>query len=149
MTKFATKLITLGRILSIDYGQKRVGLAVTDPLQIIATALTTVAAKEAEQFIDDYCHQNGVELIVVGLPLQMNGTASESQKYILPFVDRLKKRLPDMPIKFADERYTSKMALQTMIDVGTTKRARREKGTIDKISATIILQTFLETKQTR
>lgn len=136
----------MGRILSIDYGRKRVGLAVTDTLQIIATALTTVAASEAEQFISKYCVDNDVELIVVGLPLQMNGTASESQKYILPFVERLKKTLPDIPIDFADERYTSKIAMQTMIDVGVKKMARREKGTIDKISATIILQTYLETK---
>lgn len=136
----------MGRILAVDYGQKRVGLAVTDPLQIIATALATVPAREVEAYIADYCRDNQVDMILVGLPVQMNGMPSESQRFILPFVERLKKILPEMIIEFADERYTSKMAFQTMIDVGVKKMARRDKGTIDRISATIILQSFLETK---
>lgn len=137
----------MGRILAIDYGQKRVGLAVSDPLRIIATALTTVPTHEAENYISDYCTTNGVDLIVVGLPIQMNGTPSQSQRFILPFVDRLRLRLPHTPLQYADERYTSKMAFQTMIDVGVGKMARRDKGTIDRISATIILQSYMESNR--
>ncbi|CDN31409.1 Putative Holliday junction resolvase YqgF [Mucinivorans hirudinis] len=133
----------MGRILAIDYGQKRVGLAVTDPLKIIATALATVTAGEALDYIIKYCAQNEVEAIVIGMPVQMNGEPSESQKHIRPFVGRLQKALPEMQIKFADERFTSKMAFQTMIDAGVKKMARRDKGTVDRISATIILQDFL------
>lgn len=147
-----TYLADMGRIIAVDYGQKRVGLAVTDPLRIIATALSTVSAGESVEYIAKYVSQNDVDMIVVGLPLQMNGTASESQRYILPFVARLRKRLPDMPIEYADERYTSKIAQRVMIDMGTKKTDRRDKGIIDRISAVIILQDFLEqlqNKQTR
>lgn len=137
----------MGRILAVDYGRKRVGLAVTDPLKIISTALDTVPAHQVEEYIENYCKANDVELVVVGLPVQMSGEPSESQKYILPFVDRLKKRIPDIPIEFADERYTSKMAMQAMIDSGAPKMVRRDKGAIDRISATIILQSYLESKR--
>lgn len=133
----------MGRILAIDYGRKRVGLAVTDPLRIIATALTTVEAHKALEFITQYSLENQVDEIVIGMPLQMNGEASESQRYILPFVTRLRAALPDIKLEFADERFTSKLAFQTMLDVGIKKMARRDKATVDRISATIILQDYL------
>lgn len=137
----------MGRILAVDYGRKRVGLAVSDPLRIIATALDTVATHDVERYIAHYVANSGVDLIVVGLPIQMNGQPSESQRFILPFVERMRKKLPEIPIVYADERYTSKMAFQTMIDVGISKKARRDKGTIDRISATIILQSYMESNK--
>ncbi|MDR1974360.1 MAG: Holliday junction resolvase RuvX [Bacteroidales bacterium] len=134
----------MGRILAIDYGQKRTGLAVTDPLKIIATALTTVQTKDVLQFIADYLKREEVETIVVGEPKQMNGKPSESSRYIEPFVKKLREIYPKIKIERADERFTSKIAFQTMIDAGITKKARRNKATIDKISAVLILQNYLE-----
>ena len=134
----------MSRILAIDYGQKRCGLAVSDPLKIIANGLTTVASHELFDFISNYMKVESVDTIVIGLPKQTTGAVSESMKYIQPFANRLKNSFPNMPIVWVDERYTSKMAFQTMIDGGLKKSDRRDKALIDQISATIILQTYME-----
>lgn len=134
----------MGRILAIDYGRKRVGLAVTDPLQIIANALTTIHSKDIWNFIAEYLEKEDVECIVVGYPKQMNNQASEAVRFINPFLKKLTKTYPDMMVKLVDERFTSKMAHQTMIDAGLKKKARQNKALVDTISATIILQSYLE-----
>ncbi len=134
----------MGRILSIDYGNKRVGLAVTDPLKIIATRLTTVAANEIWNFLADYFSREEVELVLVGYPKQLNNEPSEAIRYINPFLKKFQQTYMDMPIKLMDERFTSKMAFQTMIDAGVKKKDRQNKATIDGVSATIILQSYLE-----
>ncbi len=134
----------MGRILAIDYGQKRVGIAITDPLQIIANGLTTVPSGKIFEFIKKYLQEEVVDCIVVGLPKQMNATQSESARFIEPFVKKLTKDYPDMPVVRVDERFTSKMAFQTMIDSGISKKDRKNKALIDTISATIILQSYLE-----
>jgi len=132
--------------LAIDYGQKRVGIAVTDELQMIANALTTVEAQNIFPFLKKYVQTENVSLFLVGEPKQMNYTDSSSCKYIVPFVEKLKKEFPDIPIKRIDERFTSKMAFQTMIDAGLGKKARQNKALIDSISATILLQTYMESR---
>ncbi|BAX80866.1 Holliday junction resolvase RuvX [Labilibaculum antarcticum] len=137
----------MARIIAIDYGRKRVGLAVTDPLQIIANGLDTVAAKDVLTYLEKYFETEKVECIVVGYPKQMNNEDSESVKYLKPFLGKLKKKFSDMPIEMVDERFTSKIAFQTMIDGGLGKKARRDKAMIDKVSATIILQSYMETKR--
>jgi len=137
----------LARIISIDYGRKRVGLAVTDPSQIIANGLDTVAAKDVLTYLEKYFQTEEVECIVVGYPKQMNNEDSESVKYLKPFLGQLKKKFPNIPIELVDERFTSKIAFQTMIDGGLGKQARRNKALIDKVSATIILQSYMETKR--
>ena len=136
----------MARIMAIDYGQKRIGLAVTDENQIIATGLDTVPIKDIHLYIKDYVAREDVELFVVGLPLQMDDSSSESEKYIKPFLGWLRNTFPDIPVERMDERYTSKMAFQAMIDGGLKKKARRDKAMIDKISAVIILQSYLESK---
>ncbi|HRW62299.1 MAG TPA: Holliday junction resolvase RuvX [Bacteroidales bacterium] len=136
----------MARILAIDYGRKRVGLAVTDPLQIIANALTTIHSKDIWAFLDEYLKKEQVECIVVGYPKQMNNEASEAVKYINPFLRKLIKTYPEIMVKQVDERFTSKMAHQTMIDAGLKKKARQNKALVDTISATIILQSYLEQK---
>jgi putative Holliday junction resolvase len=136
----------MGRILAIDYGRKRVGLAVTDELQIIATALDTVHSKDIIEYLKDYMETETVDCIVVGEPRQMNNSASESVKYIDPFVKRLKKVFPNIQIDRYDERFTSKIASQTMISAGLKKKDRQNKSTVDKISAVIILQSYMEFK---
>jgi len=134
----------LGRILAIDYGQKRVGFAVTDEMRICANALETVHVSEAYQFLINYLQQENVESIVIGEPKTLQNTPSASARFIEPFVKRLQKSLPDdIKIVRVDERFTSKMALQTMIDAGLSKKQRADKETVDKISATIILQSYL------
>ena len=137
----------MGRILAIDYGKKRVGIAVTDPLQLIATRLTTVPAHEIWIFLKDYFARETVEKVIVGYPIQMNNQPSEAVLYINPFLKKFQKDYPDMPLEQVDERFTSKMAFQTMIDAGLKKKDRQNKETIDGISATIILQSFLEQKK--
>ncbi|MDR0605239.1 MAG: Holliday junction resolvase RuvX [Bacteroidales bacterium] len=134
----------MGRILAIDYGMKRVGIAVTDTLQIIANGLTTVSVEEIFPFLKAYVQKENVELFIVGEPKQMNYTNSDASKYIEPFVKKLKKDFPDIPVKRVDERFTSKMAFQTMIDAGLNKKKRQNKALIDTISATIILQSYME-----
>lgn len=139
----------MARILSIDYGRKRVGLAVTDPQQIIANRLTTIPTHTVWDFLNDYFQKEKVELVVVGYPKQMNNEASESVRYINPFLKKFQIQYPDMKLEILDERFTSKMAFQTMIDGGLKKQRRQDKALIDGISATIILQDFLEQKRNK
>ena len=134
----------MGRILAIDYGRKRVGVAVTDPLQMIANGLTTIHSKDIWEFLAEYLEKEEVECIVVGYPKQMNNQASEAVRFINTFLRRLTKVYPEMEIKLVDERFTSKIAHQTMIDAGLRKKARQNKALVDTISATIILQSYLE-----
>ncbi len=134
----------MGRILGIDYGRKRTGVAVTDPLKIVAGNLATVPTHTLMQFIKDYIARETVECIVVGQPSQLNGEPSESMRYITPFVNRLKKELPDMPVVMYDERFTSTIAHQAMIDGGMKKSDRRDKSRVDAIAATIILNDYLQ-----
>jgi putative pre-16S rRNA nuclease len=133
----------MARILAIDYGIKRTGLAVTDEMQIIASGLTTVNTKDLLEFITSYIKTESVEKFVVGLPKQMDNTASESEALIQKFLVKLKKQIPHLPIERVDERFTSKMAFQTMIDSGLKKKQRQNKALIDEISATLILQSYL------
>jgi putative Holliday junction resolvase len=137
----------MGRVLSIDYGQKRVGFAVTDELQICANALETVHVSQAFDFLKNYITKENVETIVVGEPKTMNNTHSDAARFIEPFVNRLKKEIKDIDIVRFDERFTSKMAFQTLIDAGVNKKTRANKALLDKISATIMLQGYLQYKQ--
>ena len=139
----------MARLLSIDYGKKRTGIAVSDPLQIIANGLTTVETTRLFDFLADYLQKEEVSCIVVGLPRQMNNEPSENMKRIEPFVNRLRKLYPDIPIEYFDERFSSKMAHQTMIDGGVKKKDRQNKALVDEISATIILQGYMESKRMR
>jgi len=136
----------MGRILGIDYGRKRTGVAVTDPLKIVAGNLATVPTHTLLQFIKDYIAREQVERIVIGLPTQLNGNPSESMKYITPFVKRLNQELPDMPVVMYDERFTSTIAHQAMMDGGMKKSDRRDKSRVDAIAATIILNDYLQSK---
>jgi putative holliday junction resolvase len=136
----------MGRILGIDYGKKRVGLAVTDPLQIFASPLNTVNVQEFDSFINEYLMSEQIDEFVVGYPVQMNNRPSESVKYIDPFIKRLRKRFPEKPLHLVDERFTSQIALRTMIDGGLKKKDRQNKMIADKISASIILQSFLDNR---
>jgi putative Holliday junction resolvase len=137
----------LGRIVAIDFGQKRTGIAVTDPLQIIANRLTTVPSSEVISFLTDYTTKEKVDAFVVGYPRQMNNSLSESVRYLDPFIEKLKKTFPGKEVFLVDERFTSKMAVQTMIMGGLKKKDRQNKALIDAISATIILQSYLESRQ--
>ena len=137
----------MGRYLSIDYGRKRCGIAVTDTSRIIATGLTTVAAAGLEKFLADYMASEPVDLIIVGLPTTLRGEPSESMRYITPAVNRLKRVFPDTPIEFFDERFTSGLAHRAMIDSGMKKSDRRDKAVVDEISATILLNDYLQSKQ--
>lgn len=136
----------MARILAIDFGLKRTGIAVTDELQIIASGLTTVPTEELISFLKDYISKENVELFIVGKPKQMDNTDSESEQLILPFLEKLIKEIPTVPVQRIDERFTSKMAFQTMIDGGLKKKQRRNKALVDEISATIILQSYLYNK---
>lgn len=137
----------MGRILAIDYGRKRTGIAVTDPLQIIANGLTTVPTHELMNFLMEYLKKESVERIIIGHPKQMNNEDSENMKNIVPFINRLKKVLPDMPVELVDERFTSVLAHQTMLAGGLKKKDRQNKALVDEISATIILQSYLESRK--
>jgi len=139
----------MGRILAIDYGRKRVGIAVTDPQQIIATRLTTVASHTIWDFLNDYFQKEKVEEVVVGYPMTLNNQPSEAVIYINPFLKKFKVKYPKILLEIFDERFTPKMAFQTMIDGGVKKQKRRDKALIDGISATIILQNYLEQKRNR
>jgi putative Holliday junction resolvase len=132
--------------MGIDYGRKRTGVAVTDPLQIIAGNLATVPTHTLIQYIKDYVARESVDRIVIGQPSQLNGEPSESMKYITPFVNRLRKELPDMPVVMYDERFTSTIAHQAMIDGGMKKSDRRDKSRVDAIAATIILNDYLQSR---
>ena len=137
----------MGRILAIDYGRKRTGIAVTDTLQIVANGLTTVPTHQLLTFLKQYVAKEPVERIVVGLPKQMNNEPSESMRYIKPFLDQLAKEMPQMPVEMYDERFTSVIAHRAMLDGGMKKTARRDKAIVDEISATIILNDFLESRR--
>ena len=137
----------MGRILSIDYGRKRTGIAVTDPLQIIAGGLATVATAELFQYLNDYIAREPVERIVIGEPRQPNGQPSENLQRVQQFVNRWKKARPDVPIEFFDERFTSVLAHQAMLDGGLKKKARQNKALVDEISATIILQDYMRARK--
>ena len=141
-----SKINKMGRILAIDFGKKRTGIAVTDEMQIIASGLTTVKTDELIIFLKDYFQKENVSVFVVGLPKQMDNTPSESEALIQPFLKKLSHHFPKTPIERVDERFTSKMAFQTMIDGGLNKRQRQNKSLIDEISATIILQSYLYNK---
>jgi putative holliday junction resolvase len=134
----------MGRILAIDYGQKRVGLAVTDPLKIIANKLTTVSAHELFDFLTHYFLKNDVETVVVGYPMTLANEPSESIRYINPFLKQFQKKFPSIKLELVDERFTSKMAFRAMIDGGVKKNNRQDKELIDAVSATIILQFYME-----
>ena len=134
----------MGRILAIDYGTKRTGIAVSDPLRIIAGGLETVATKELERWLAQYFAANDVSTIVVGKPVRMDGAPSETWKYVEPLAARLRKSYPDKEVVFHDERFTSVMAHRTMLESGIGRMARRDKALVDKISATIILQSYME-----
>ena len=137
----------MSRIIAIDYGKKRTGIAVTDILQIIANGLTTVPTTELMDFLLNYVAKEPVERIIVGHPKQMNNKDSENMKRIVPFVNLLKKKLPQIPVELVDERFTSVLAHQAMLDGGLKKKARQDKALVDEISATIILQSYLESKK--
>lgn len=139
----------MGRILAIDYGRKRSGIAVTDSLQLIANGLTTVPSHLLMEFLKNYIKSEIVERIVVGLPKKLDNTPSENMKNIIPFVNRIKKELPDIPVEMYDERFTSAIAHQAMIMGGAKKSARRNKATIDEISAAIILNDYLESNKNK
>ena len=139
----------MGRILAIDYGKKRTGIAVSDTLQLIANGLTTVPTVELMSFLTDYVSREPVERIIVGLPKQMNNEASENAKRIEPFVRTLRKAMPNIPVEYVDERFTSVMAHRATLDGGLKKKKRQDKALIDEISATIILQTYMESKRLR
>ena len=137
----------MSRLLAIDYGAKRTGIAVTDPLQIIATALDTVRTHDLMDFLKKYSQTESIEAFIVGMPRRLDNTDTDNTPRVVSFVKALKKSFPDIPIHTHDERFTSSMALQSMIASGTKKSDRREKGNIDKISATIILQSFMESRR--
>ncbi|MCX6301264.1 MAG: Holliday junction resolvase RuvX [Bacteroidia bacterium] len=136
----------MGRIIGIDYGKKRIGLAVTDPLKIFASPLKTVSVQEFDAYIDEYLKSEQVDAFVIGYPVQMNNKPSESVKFIDPFIKKLKKRFTGKPVYLVDERFTSKMAFRAMIDGGIKKEKRKDKTLIDKISASLILQSWLDKK---
>ena len=137
----------MARIMAIDYGRKRTGIAVTDSLQMIANGLTTVPSGELVKFIQNYMAKEPVELIVVGQPKQMNNEPSENMRYVQAFVTHLKRTLPQIPVEYYDERFTSVMAHQAMLEGGLRKKKRQEKALVDEISAVIILQAYLESKK--
>lgn len=134
----------MGRIVAIDYGQKRVGIAVTDTLQLIANGLTTISPDTVFSFLESYTKQEVIDEFIVGLPKQMNNEPSESMKFITPFVSGLKNKFPQIPVTMVDERFTSKLAQQTMLESGINKKHRQNKALVDQISATILLQSYLE-----
>lgn len=137
----------MARILAIDYGKKRTGLAVTDMLQIVPGALDTIETKKLMEFLEDYIRREEVERIIIGEPVQPNGQPSENMQRVRQFEQRWRNAHPEIPIEGYDERYTSAMAHRTMIDAGLRKKARQDKALVDKISATIILQDYLESKR--
>lgn len=139
----------MGRILCIDYGRKRCGIAVTDPLRITATGLPTVPTHQLMDFLKDYCAREGVDLIVVGLPTQMNGQPSESMRYIEPFMRRLAKEMPRMPVEMHDERFTSTIAHREMLAAGFRKKDRQRKELADEMAAVLILNGYLDSQAMR
>ncbi|WP_320052325.1 Holliday junction resolvase RuvX [uncultured Acetobacteroides sp.] len=139
----------MGRLLAIDYGKKRVGIAVTDPMQLIATGLCTVASNQVITFLKEYLGKESVDCIVIGLPKQMDNSESESMVYIKPFLKQLAKHFPQIKVEAYDERFTSKIAHQAILDGGVKKMDRRDKSLVDMVSATIILQSYMQSKELR
>lgn len=139
----------MARILAIDYGTKRTGLAVTDPGQMIATRLATVPTHTVMDFLSDYFMKEQVEEVVIGYPRQMNNEASETVQQINPFIKKFRMAYPEMHLELADERFTSKLALRAMIDGGLKKKARQNRAMVDAVSATIILQSYMEARRNR
>ena len=137
----------MGRILAIDYGTKRTGIAVSDPLRIIAGGLTTVATRELERWLAQYFAENDVTTVVLGKPTQMSGQPSETWRFVEPLAARLRRAYPDKEVVFHDERFTSVMAHRTMLESGIGRTARRDKALVDKISATIILQSYMDARK--
>ena len=137
----------MARIIALDYGKKRVGVAATDPLQITANGLGTVSSHDIFKFLTEYFNKEQVERVVIGLPKQMNNELSESMQYIEPFVKGYKKRFPNIPIEYVDERFTSVLAQRAILDSGVSKKRRQEKALVDQVSATIILQSYMESKR--
>ncbi len=137
----------MARLLAIDYGTKRTGIAVTDPLQLIASALETVPSHQLLQYLKGYVEREPVEAFIVGLPKRLDGTDTDNTPRVRRFVELLQKALPAIPVHWHDERFTSVMALQAMIAGGSTKKDRRDKGNIDKVSAAIILQSYMESRR--
>lgn len=135
----------MSRILAIDYGKKRCGLAVSDPLRIVAGGLTTVASADLARYIVDYCAREDVGVVVIGEPHKLNGEESETMTYIRQFLNQLRKKMPDANVVFVDERFTTKIAQRAMIDGGVSKKNRNNKnGLVDMVSATIILETYMD-----
>lgn len=137
----------MGRIIAIDYGRKRTGLAASDTLQMIANGLATVPSGQVVQYLSDYVRKEPVDTFVVGLPKQMNNEPSENMKYVEAFVTHLKRTIPNIPVVYYDERFTSVLAHRAMIDGGLKKKKRQDKGLVDEISAVIILQAYMESKK--
>lgn len=133
----------MGRILAIDFGRKRCGIAVTDPLRIVANPLETVETAQLTDFVTGYVAREGVDLVIVGKPTDMQGNPSESNRWLMPAIGRLRKALNGVPVGFADERFTSVLAHRAMLDGGMTRSQRRDKGVVDRISAAIILNDYL------
>ncbi|MHC2991035.1 Holliday junction resolvase [Pontibacter sp. HJ8] len=136
----------MGRILAIDYGNKRVGLAATDTLQIIASPLETVHAQDVLAYLKDYTNREAVEAIVVGMPRRLTGEATDATPHVIGFVRKLQKEFPGIPVHTVDERFTSSMAQKAMLAGGLKKKDRQDKGTVDRVSAAIILQSYLESR---
>ncbi|MFA7358779.1 MAG: Holliday junction resolvase RuvX [Bacteroidales bacterium] len=134
----------MGRILAIDYGRKRCGIAVSDPLKIIANGLKTVATQDLDAFFELYLKEEKVDLVVMGLPRQLNNEPSEAMRYIEPYVRKFKRKYPDIPLVYSDERFTSVLAHRAMLEGGLKKKDRRNKALADEVSATIILQDYME-----
>ncbi|MFA6589681.1 MAG: Holliday junction resolvase RuvX [Bacteroidales bacterium] len=134
----------MGRILAIDYGRKRCGIAVSDPLKIIANGLKTVATQDLDAFFELYLKEEKVDLVVMGLPRQLNNEPSEAMRYIEPYVRKFKKKYPDIPLVYSDERFTSVLAHRAMLEGGLKKKDRRNKALADEVSATILLQDYME-----
>jgi putative Holliday junction resolvase len=147
--KPAKEKTPMGRALAIDYGRKRCGVAVTDPMRIIASPLVTVASGQLEAFLRDYIPRENVTDVVIGYPVTMNNLPSESVKYIDPFIARFRKVFPEIPLHLADERFTSQLAMQAMIDGGVSRSGRRDKAMTDRISASIILQSWLRARENK
>lgn len=137
----------MGRIISIDYGRKRTGLAASDTLQMIANGLTTLPSGEVVNFLSEYVKKEPVDVFVVGLPKQMNNEPSENMKYVEAFVTHLKRVIPEIPVEYYDERFTSVLAHKAMLEGGLKKKKRQDKALVDEISAVIILQEYLESKK--
>lgn len=137
----------MGRIIALDIGRKRTGVAMTDPLRIIASPIETIPTHRVLEYLSQLMLKESIDILVVGFPRQMNNLPSEAVNYIKPVVNSIKKKFPDLPIELVDERFTSKMALQAMIDGGMKKKDRQDKGNVDKISAAIILKTYLDGTQ--